>query len=46
MCPACLASLALTVAGATSAGGVIALAAHKLLVNSRAKEPRTKETSP
>lgn len=43
MCPACLASMVLAVAGATSAGGVTVLIANKLLAKTRAKEPKPKE---
>lgn len=43
MCPACLASMALVLAGATSAGGVGALLAKRLLARSRAKAPKPKE---
>ncbi len=37
MCPACMATVALMVAGATSAGGVTALLMKKIHANTRAK---------
>lgn len=38
VCPACIATMALTVAGATSAGGLTALIMKKIGVNGTAKE--------
>lgn len=47
MCPACIASTALIVAGATSGGGLAALVARRLRANVRAKrnskQPNSKE---
>jgi hypothetical protein len=39
MCPACIATMALIVAGATSTGGLTALVAKKLRAKSGAKGP-------
>jgi hypothetical protein len=38
MCPACLATLAMMVAGATSTGGVAAVLIHKVRVKKGAKK--------
>ena len=45
MCPACIASTALIVAGATSGGGLAALVATRLRVNARTKKTRTQPHS-
>ena len=45
MCPACIASTALIVAGATSGGGLAALVATRLRANARAKKIRTQPNS-
>jgi hypothetical protein len=38
MCPACLASLAMMIAGATSTGGVAAVLIHKFRAKKRGKK--------
>ncbi len=42
MCPACIATLALIAAGATSTGGLTALVVHKLRANRGAKKTGAK----
>jgi len=39
MCPACVASVALTAAGATSSGGVVAFALNRLFRKNKLNKP-------